>query len=107
MKPKEFTAQMSRSLDGSHWRIYVVVLGSTEWPSIPMREPKGVIPTVTARAAALEELGFRTQSELPEWEWEELDSLGDLDVPVELFATTTVIPLDIGYPARSGTPPHS
>jgi hypothetical protein len=104
--PKKFTAQMAKTFDGAHWQIYIVVLGQTEWPTIRIREPKG-IPTVATRIAVLEELGFRLATELAEWDWIEMGDPDDFTVPVKLLATTTVVPLGNEYLTRSGIPPHA
>ena len=66
-EPTTYQATLSRGPHG-HWRLFVVLPGRVaDWPS---EEFTGeAIPTVYARAAVLEELGYETVDD--EWHWTE------------------------------------
>ncbi|MGW7076915.1 DUF6303 family protein [Streptomyces sp. NPDC054866] len=66
--PQEFTAQMS--MKAGRWRLYVVLLNTTDaWPEYSFDRPAPV-PTFTERAEALSVLGFKPVAGA-EWEWTE------------------------------------
>jgi hypothetical protein len=83
-----FTAQMS--VFKGHWRLYVVLLNTTEaWPEFGFDRPAPV-PTFTERTDALSVLGFEP---LPgaEWAWiEDSETPEDPASPVVLIAATRV-----------------
>ncbi|MFJ8350490.1 DUF6303 family protein [Streptomyces sp. NPDC094153] len=67
-KPREFTAQMS--VRDGRWRVYVVLLGTTEqWPEFTFGRRRPV-PTLTERSRALSALGFEPVAD-GEWTWSE------------------------------------
>ncbi|MEU2222615.1 MULTISPECIES: DUF6303 family protein [Streptomyces] len=88
MKQGEFTAQLATRR--GCWRLYVVLLNTTEqWPerdfgrSVP-------VPTRTERAEALRALGFEPVPGA-EWRWiEDSETPEDPASPVLLIAATTV-----------------
>lgn len=84
----EFTAQMSVSR--GRWRLYVVLLNTTErWPEFGFDRALPV-PTFTERTHALSVLGFEL---LPgaEWTWTEYsETLDDPASPVCLVAAIRV-----------------
>ncbi|MDX2601615.1 DUF6303 family protein [Streptomyces caniscabiei] len=81
-----FTAQMS--VCRGRWRLYVVLLNTTErWPEY---EFGPTVPTFTDRVNALTVLGFEP---LPDaaWEWtEDTETPDDPSSPVLLIAATRV-----------------
>ncbi|MGW3015145.1 DUF6303 family protein [Streptomyces longwoodensis] len=85
---REFTAQMS--MRAGRWRLYVVLLNTTErWPehSFDRADP---VPTFTEREEALSVLGFEPVPGA-EWEWTEYsEKLDDLASPVCLIAAVQV-----------------
>ncbi|MDT0480335.1 MULTISPECIES: DUF6303 family protein [Streptomyces] len=87
-----FTAQMS--VFKGQWRLYVVLLNTTEaWPEFGFDRALPV-PTFTERTDALSVLGFEPVPGA-EWRWtEDSDDPGNPASPVVLIAATQV---------RSGT----
>jgi hypothetical protein len=85
---REFTAQMA--VRRGRWRLYVVLLGTTErWPEHSFNRALPV-PTFTERADALSALGFEL---LPgaEWTWtEDSETHGDPSSAVLLIAAAQV-----------------
>ncbi|WP_216588647.1 DUF6303 family protein [Streptomyces brasiliscabiei] len=81
-----FTAQMS--VRRGRWRLYVVLMNTTErWPEY---EFGPTVPTFTDRVNALSVLGFEP---LPDtaWEWtEDTETPDDPSSPVLLIAATKV-----------------
>lgn len=84
----EFTAQMS--VFKGRWRLYVVLLNSTErWPEFGFDRAVPV-PTFTERADALNVLGFEPVPGA-EWRWvEDSKDPDDPSSPVVLIAATRV-----------------
>ncbi|MFE7231191.1 DUF6303 family protein [Streptomyces sp. NPDC057596] len=83
-----FTAQMSPRK--GLWRLYVVLLNTTDsWPEHDFGHGTSV-PTLADRAAALQRLGYEpTTGE--KWDWTEAsDAPGDPASPVTLIAATRV-----------------
>lgn len=81
------TAQMSSS--GGPWRLYVALMGATEWPDFRWERPTPV-PTIAERRAVLASLGYEP---VPgsEWSWiEDTATLGDDASPVLLIAAVDV-----------------
>ncbi|MFJ2568614.1 DUF6303 family protein [Streptomyces sp. NPDC087568] len=73
-KPREFAAQMSVR-DGC-WRLYVVLLRTTErWPEFAFGRRRPV-PTLTERSRALSVLGFEPVAG-GEWAWSEDSKIPD------------------------------
>lgn len=83
-----FTAQMSVFKD--QWRLYVVLLNTTErWPEFTFAGSLAV-PTFTQRAEALSVLGFEPVPGA-KWAWtEDSDTPEDPASPVVLIAATQV-----------------
>ena len=83
-----FTAQMSVFKD--HWRLYVVLLNTTDpWPEFGFDRADSV-PTFTERVNALRVLGFEPVADA-EWEWTEYSAHpDDLSSPVTLLAALRV-----------------
>ncbi|UNM16296.1 hypothetical protein J4032_02385 [Streptomyces formicae] len=83
---REFAAQMS--VRGGRWRLYVVLLNTTEqWPEYPFT---ATVPTFMERAEALSVLGFEPVPGA-EWTWtEDSETYGDPSSPVVLIAATRV-----------------
>ncbi|MCZ9345235.1 DUF6303 family protein, partial [Streptomyces sp. TRM76130] len=79
---KTLTAQMAS--DGGPWRLYVVLYGETEWPTV--RFESGPVPTPADRRDALARLGYEVAPGA-EWAWTE-DSKQPFDdnTPVVLIA---------------------
>ncbi|MFI8094011.1 DUF6303 family protein [Streptomyces sp. NPDC086080] len=83
---RTLTAQMSS--DGSAWRLYVVVYGATEWPTV--RWESGPVPTGVERRAALAALGYEVVPGAV-WSWiEDSQTHGDDSTPVVLIAAVDV-----------------
>jgi hypothetical protein len=84
----EFTAQMS--VFKGQWRLYVVLLNTTErWPEFGFDRAVPV-PTFTERAEALSVLGFELVPGV-EWRWtEDSKDPDDPSSPVVLIAATRV-----------------
>lgn len=85
---EEFTAQMS--MGRGRWRLYVVLLNTTDaWPE--HRFGRAVpVPTFTERTAALNALGFEPAPGAV-WLWTEYsDELDDPASPVTLIAAVRV-----------------
>ncbi|MGW3511516.1 DUF6303 family protein [Streptomyces sp. NPDC000994] len=71
---REFTAQMS--VRDGRWRLYVVLLGTTErWPEFAFGRRRSV-PTLTERSRALSVLGFEPVAG-GEWAWSEDSEIPD------------------------------
>ncbi|MFI0812750.1 DUF6303 family protein [Streptomyces echinatus] len=85
---REFTAQMS--MRAGRWRLYVVLLNTTQrWPEHSFNRTHPV-PTFTERAEALSVLGFEPVPGA-EWEWtEDRETLDDPASPVILIAALRV-----------------
>ncbi|WP_432018934.1 DUF6303 family protein [Streptomyces sp. 1222.5] len=83
---EEFTAQLS--LRGGRWRLYVVLLNTTErWPDHPFGH---AVPTFTERTDALSVLGFEPVPGA-EWTWtEDSENPDDPASPVVLIAAVRV-----------------
>jgi hypothetical protein len=85
---REFTAQVS--VYKGRWRLYVVLLNTTElWPefSFDRADP---VPTLTERVNALSVLGFEPVPGA-EWRWtEDSQDPDDPSSPVVLIAATRV-----------------
>ncbi|WP_063763418.1 DUF6303 family protein [Streptomyces olivaceus] len=89
---KTWTAQMSSN--GGPWRLYVVVYGESEWPSL-WWEPSAV-PTGWQRRDALAFLGYEVVPGAS-WSWtEDSKEYGDDRTPVVLIAAVQVRELDGG-----------
>ncbi|MEU9323808.1 DUF6303 family protein [Streptomyces canus] len=88
MTTQTFTAQMSVVKGG--WRLYVVLLNTTDvWPEFTFAGSLAV-PTFTQRADALSVLGFEPGPGA-EWAWtEDSETHGDPASPVVLIATVQV-----------------
>ncbi|MET7700414.1 DUF6303 family protein [Streptomyces sp. NPDC005485] len=84
----EFTAQMS--VYRGRWRLYVVLLNTTEqWPEHGFDRAASV-PTFTERVDALSVLGFEPVPGAV-WEWMEYSETPDDPAsPICLFASLTV-----------------
>ncbi|MFJ2568451.1 DUF6303 family protein [Streptomyces sp. NPDC087568] len=81
------TAQMAS--DGGPWRLYVVRLGESEWPTFRW-ERFGPVPTVAERRAVLARLGYEVAPGA-EWSWiEDSKVFGDGGTPVVLIAAVDV-----------------
>ncbi|MET8113562.1 DUF6303 family protein [Streptomyces prasinus] len=81
------TAQMAG--DGGPWRLYVVLYGETEWPTVRW-ERSAPVPTGAERRAALAELGYEVAPGAA-WSWTEDSRDPDDDsTPVLLIAAVTV-----------------
>lgn len=84
------TAQMSS--DGGPWRLYVVVYGESEWPTV--RFESGPVPTGAERREALAALGYEVAPGA-EWAWIEDSKQPDDDsTPVVLIAAVDVRELE-------------
>ncbi|MFF9117262.1 DUF6303 family protein [Streptomyces massasporeus] len=83
---KTLTAQMSS--DGGPWRLYVVVFGESEWPTVHFES--GPVPTGAQRREALASLGYEVVPGAG-WVWIE-DSKKSFDdsTPVILIAAVDV-----------------
>ncbi|MEY9993049.1 hypothetical protein ABIE67_005081 [Streptomyces sp. V4I8] len=80
------TAQMAS--DGGPWRLYVVLYGETEWPTV--RWESGPVPTGAQRREALAYLGYEVAPGA-EWSWiEDSQKHGDDSTPVLLIAAVDV-----------------
>ncbi|MGW0612682.1 DUF6303 family protein [Streptomyces sp. NPDC002788] len=80
------TAQMAS--DGGPWRLYVVVYGESEWPTV--RFESGPVPTGADRREALAALGYEVAPGA-EWAWiEDSQEPGDDSTPVVLIAAVDV-----------------
>ncbi|MFD5132200.1 DUF6303 family protein [Streptomyces olindensis] len=80
------TAQMSS--DGGPWRLYVVLYGETEWPTV--RFESGPVPTGADRREALAYLGYEVVPGA-EWSWiEDSEKPFDDSTPVVLIAAVDV-----------------
>ncbi|CAM5545125.1 DUF6303 family protein [Streptomyces griseomycini] len=83
------TAQMSNT--GSTWRLYVVLYGEPDWPTVRW-ERTGPVPTVAERRAALAALGYEVAPGAA-WSWTEDSRDPNNDsTPVLLIAAVTVRP---------------
>ncbi|MFI9218898.1 DUF6303 family protein [Streptomyces werraensis] len=83
---KKLTAQMSG--DGGQWRLYVVLYGESEWPTV--RFEPGPVPTGSDRRDALAYLGYEVAPGA-EWAWiEDSQKPFDDSTPVVLIATVDV-----------------
>ncbi|MFF4146187.1 DUF6303 family protein [Streptomyces sp. NPDC001698] len=83
------TAQMSSN--GGPWRLYVVLLGATQWPTFRW-EQSGPVPTVAERRAVLAALGYDVAPGA-QWSWVEDSRDPDDDAtPVVLIAAVAVRP---------------
>ncbi|MGX5214778.1 DUF6303 family protein [Streptomyces violaceus] len=80
------TAQMAS--DGGPWRLYVVLYGESEWPTV--RFESGPVPTGADRREALAALGYEVAPG-SEWAWIEDSKQPDDDsTPVVLIAAVDV-----------------
>ncbi|MFI2718652.1 DUF6303 family protein [Streptomyces collinus] len=80
------TAQMAS--DGGPWRLYVVVYGESEWPTV--RFESGPVPTGADRREALAALGYEVAPGA-KWAWIEDSKQPDDDsTPVVLIAAVDV-----------------
>ncbi|MEU0388007.1 DUF6303 family protein [Streptomyces chartreusis] len=83
---KTLTAQMS--VHGGQWRLYVVLYGETEWPTV--RFDSGSVPTGAQRREALASLGYEVAPGA-KWSWVEDSRKPDDDsTPVSLIAAVDV-----------------
>ncbi|MFF3815800.1 DUF6303 family protein [Streptomyces bluensis] len=83
---KKLTAQMSG--DGGQWRLYVVLYGESEWPTV--RFESGPVPTGADRRDALAYLGYEVAPGA-EWAWiEDSEKPFDDSTPVVLIAAVDV-----------------
>jgi hypothetical protein len=83
---KTLTAQMSGA--GGQWRLYVVLYGESEWPTI--RWESGPVPTGADRREALASLGYEVMPGA-EWAWiEDSQKPDDDSTPVVLIAAVDV-----------------
>jgi hypothetical protein len=82
------TAQMSVFND--RWRLYIVLLNTTDpWPEFRF-EPAAPVPTFTERVNALSVLGFEPVAGA-EWEWTEYSADPDNPAsPITLLASMRV-----------------
>jgi hypothetical protein len=86
----KLTAQMSG--DGGPWRLYVVLYGESEWPTV--RFESGPVPTGADRRDALAYLGYEVAPGA-EWAWiEDSQEPGDDSTPVVLIAAVDVRELE-------------
>ncbi|MFI6466908.1 DUF6303 family protein [Streptomyces sp. NPDC050538] len=83
-----FTAQMS--VFKGRWRLYIVLLNTTDaWPEFGF-DRAAPVPTFTERTDALSVLGFEPVAGA-EWAWtEDSETYGDPASPVVLIAATQV-----------------
>ncbi|WP_405448898.1 DUF6303 family protein [Streptomyces achromogenes] len=90
----EFTAQLSTRM--GYWRLYMVLLNTTErWPEYDFGRAVPV-PTYTERTEALSALGFELVPGAA-WQWvEDSEIPDDLASPVLLIAATTVRTTGVG-----------
>ncbi|MEU2745581.1 DUF6303 family protein [Streptomyces collinus] len=80
------TAQMSS--DGGPWRLYVVLYGESEWPTVHFES--GSVPTGAERREALAALGYEVAPGA-EWAWiEDSQKPDDDSTPVVLIAAVAV-----------------
>ncbi|OBQ49131.1 hypothetical protein A4U61_29610 [Streptomyces sp. H-KF8] len=80
------TAQMAS--DGGPWRLYVVLYGESEWPTV--RWESGPVPTGAQRREALAYLGYEVAPGAA-WSWIEDSKKHDDDsTPVVLIAAVDV-----------------
>ncbi|MCX3287087.1 DUF6303 family protein [Streptomyces sp. NEAU-H22] len=80
------TAQMAS--DGGPWRLYVVLYGESEWPTV--RFESGPVPTGADRREALAALGYEVAPGA-EWAWvEDSQEPDDDSTPVVLIAAVDV-----------------
>ncbi|WP_328342374.1 DUF6303 family protein [Streptomyces violaceus] len=87
---KTLTAQMAS--DGGPWRLYVVVYGESEWPTV--RFESGPVPTGADRREALAALGFEVAPGA-KWAWiEDSQKPFDDSTPVVLIAAVDVRELE-------------
>ncbi len=84
-------AHMIQSYDGTEWQIFVALPDEARWPHVPFPVGQG-IPTLSARADALADLGYAPLDAGTAWEWMETVFEGLSDGEVSLVATTTVEP---------------
>jgi hypothetical protein len=83
---KTLTAQMAS--DGGPWRLYVVLYGESDWPTV--RFTSGPVPTGADRRHALASLGYEVVPGA-EWAWiEDSQKPGDDSTPVLLIAAVDV-----------------
>ncbi|MFF4136207.1 DUF6303 family protein [Streptomyces mirabilis] len=83
------TAQMSS--DGGPWRLYVVLLGASDWPTFRW-ERSTPVPTPAERRAALAALGYEV-APAAEWSWtEDTRDPDDDSTPTLLIAAVDVHP---------------
>ncbi|WP_410537488.1 DUF6303 family protein [Streptomyces sp. KL2] len=83
---KTLTAQMASN--GGAWRLYVVVYGESQWPTV--RWESGPVPTGAQRREALACLGYEVAPGAA-WSWEEYSQEhGDDSTPVVLIAAVDV-----------------
>ncbi|MFB6977379.1 DUF6303 family protein [Streptomyces scopuliridis] len=99
------TAQMGRTGGGSHWAVYVVLPGESQWPE-ELLPAAGGIPSTNDRAAALNRLGYVPVRTCPYWHWVETENPRDTESPVRLIATLAVVPAESKHPAE-GLSRHS
>ncbi|MER7933263.1 MULTISPECIES: DUF6303 family protein [unclassified Streptomyces] len=86
MSARIHTAVLSVSPKTGTWRLFVALMGTTEmWPEHVFAT--AVVPTLSARAAALARLGYESMPDMA-WEWTE-DSTTP-DQPVDLLASVKV-----------------
>jgi hypothetical protein len=85
---REFTAQMS--VYKGRWRLYIVLLNTTDlWPEFSF-DRAAPAPTLTERTEALSVLGFELVPGA-EWRWtEDSQDPDDPSSPVVLIAATRV-----------------
>ncbi|MGV4888448.1 DUF6303 family protein [Streptomyces viridosporus] len=84
---RTLTAQMSNN--GGAWRLYVVLYGETDWPTVRWVR-SGPVPTVAERRRALATLGYEVAPGA-KWSWTEDSQVPDDDSsPVLLIAAVTV-----------------
>ncbi|MER6334652.1 DUF6303 family protein [Streptomyces sp. NPDC001034] len=90
--PGEFTAQMA--LREGRWRLYVVVLNTTDaWAEYSFGRT-GRVPTRAERAEALAVLGYELGQDA-QWRWvEDSETPDDPASPVLLIAATQVRPVE-------------
>ncbi|GAA2764093.1 hypothetical protein GCM10010103_31340 [Streptomyces paradoxus] len=80
------TAQMAS--DGGPWRLYIVLYGESEWPTV--RWASGPVPTGAQRREALASLGYEVAPRA-EWSWvEDSQKRDDDSTPVVLIAAVDV-----------------
>jgi hypothetical protein len=84
---KTLTAQMANT-GGGGWRLYVVVYGASQWPTV--RFESGPVPTGAQRRAALASLGYEIAPGA-RWSWDEYSQEHrDDSTPVVLIADVDV-----------------